>query len=506
MSQLKVCYILSTTEGGTWAFEQLRNLRNTYQYDVSVILSGTSGTLVDRFNAENIPVYAADFDFMRPTDIFSLPKKILKLVKLLRQKRFDVVQTHLFPSMVIGRIASWIADVPIRLSMIAGPFHLEAETPRWIDKATNWMDVAVIPSCNFSKQLYLEMGVPEHRLHVVYYSPDEQRFDAENTPPAGLREEFGWQADTPLIGMIAYFYPKLGKNRWTPSFLHGKAIKGHEDLIRAAVIIHKEFPNAKILLIGSGWGETGQEVMQSMQALVTELGLQDSVIFTGHRQDIPRIYRDLDVSVQASLNENLGGTIEALLMECPTVVTRVGGLVDTVIDDKTGVQVNVTDPDSLANGIISLLRDPQRAKKLGKAGRAYMLEKFTLNNTVNDLDKLYQDYIKVVPAGYRFYKSIYRFILLSVLGFFVSLRFFALDIWLLPRWDMGWRPWKQIVIRLKMLLYRFYSFIGRMAAKKGWSLTPRMWLYQFYAFVGRMEAKRGFSFLGRIKKRFKQVK
>ncbi|KTD04606.1 glycosyltransferase family 4 protein [Fluoribacter gormanii] len=465
MSSLKICYILSTTEGGTWAFEQLRELRNTYQYDVSVILSGTSGTLVDRFRAENIPVYTADFDFMRPTDLFLLPQKILRLVNLLRQKRFDVIQTHLFPSMVIGRIASWIADVPIRLSMIAGPFHLEADTPQWIDKTTSWMDVAVIPSCNYSKQLYLKMGVPEHRLHVIYYSPDERRFDAENTLPAGLREEFGWPAGTPLIGMIAYFYPKLGKNRWTPPFLHGKAIKGHEDVIRAAPTILKEFPNAKLLLIGSGWGEAGQEVMQSMQALVAELGLQDSVIFTGHRQDIPRIYRDLDVSIQASLNENLGGTIEALLMECPTVVTRVGGLVDTVIDGATGVQVNVADPADLAEGVLRLLRDPKAAKKLGEAGRAYMLEKFTLNSTVSDLDKLYQHYIKKTPTGYRFYKTIYRFLLLSVLGFFVSLRFFILDIWLLPRWDMGWRPWKQIIIRSKMLLYRFYSLAGQVAAK-----------------------------------------
>ena len=70
--KLKVCYLLSTTEGGAWAFEQLRELRNRYDYDVSVVLSGSSGTLVDRFNAEAIPVYSADFDFMRPSDIFYL--------------------------------------------------------------------------------------------------------------------------------------------------------------------------------------------------------------------------------------------------------------------------------------------------------------------------------------------------------------------------------------------------------------------------------------------------
>jgi glycosyltransferase involved in cell wall biosynthesis len=286
-------------------------------------------------------------------------------------------------------------------------------------------------------------------LHVVYYSPDTNRFDVKNTPAAGLREEFGWAADTPLIGMIAYFYPKLGANRWIPSTLHNKAIKGHEDLIRATPLILKEFPQAKILLIGSAWGELGEEVMQSMKALVAELGLQDHVYFTGHRQDIPNIYQDLNVSIQASLNENLGGTIEALLMECPTVVTRVGGLIDTVIDGKTGLQVNVADPADLAAGIVRMLQNPQQAKEFAKAGRAYMLEKFTLKSTVDDLNKLYQHYLNIKPSGYRLYKTFYRFILLAVFGFFISLRFFILDICFLPRWDLGWRPWNKIYSLLR---------------------------------------------------------
>lgn len=475
MPKLKICYILSTTEGGTWAFEQLRELRNIYDCDVSVVLSGDTGTLVDRFKAEAIPVHSADFNFMRPADIFHLPGKILKLVRFLRKNRFDVVQTHLFPSMVIGRIAGWLADVPIRLSMIAGPFHLEAHTPRWVDKATAWMDTAIIPSCEYSRQLYLKMGVSEDRLAVVYYGPDEQFFDPDKTLPAGLREEFGWPADTPLIGMVAYFYPKLGANRWTPEYLHGKAIKGHEDLIRAAPTVLREFPNAKFLLIGSGWGEMGEEVKKSMQSLVAELGLEENVIFTGHRKDVPRIYRDLNASVQASLNENLGGTIEALLMECPTVVTKVGGLVDTVLDGKTGVQVNPADPADLATGILRLIRDPEAASLLGKAGRKWMLERFTLASTVKDLHQLYQGFLKTVGEGYRLFTTVVRFFLAGILGFFVVARFFFLDIWFLPRWSQGfWHP--------RMLRSRFYSFVGRILARINWRS-------RFHSFVGLVLAR-----------------
>ncbi|HHT0594183.1 TPA: glycosyltransferase family 4 protein [Legionella anisa] len=488
MSKLKICYILSTTEGGTWAFEQLRELRDKYHFEVSVVLSGQTGTLVERFNAESIPVYDADFGFMNPKDILYLPGKIIKLVRFLRQMRFDVIQTHLFPSMVIGRIAGWLADVPLRFSMIAGPFHLEAETPKWVDKITAWMDTAIIPSCEFTRQLYLNMGISEKRLHVIYYGPDEKRFDVAKIFPSNLRQEYNWEKDTPLIGMVAYFYPKLGSNRWTPPFLHEKAIKGHKDLIHAAQIVLKKFPQAKFLLIGKGWGEMGEEEMRSMKSLVEQLGLQKSVIFTGHRTDIPGIYRELDISIQASLNENLGGTIEALLMECPTVVTRVGGLVDTVIDGKTGIQVNVADPNDLAKGILYLLQDPTKARLLGMAGRTLMLERFTLSTTVRNLNNLYNHYLDGHNKGYKLIKSCMRFFLIGIMGFFISLRFFLLDMWLLPRLDVGWRPWRGIIIALKMRLYRIYALIGRLSAKS-WIPHPKMLLYRAYALIGRLSKK-----------------
>ncbi|MFN8517350.1 MAG: glycosyltransferase, partial [Chloroflexia bacterium] len=317
--------MVATAEGATWMVEQLRDLRDRHGFDVTAIVSGESGGLIEKLRAEGIPFHAHDFGFNGLADLVSLPAKIAGLARLFRRERFDVVQTHLFHSMVIGRLAAWFADVPVRLAMIAGPFHLEALTPRWIDRWTCWMETAIIGSCQFTNDLYRGMGVPEEHLALIYYGPDESKFDLEQATPAAIRAEYGWAADTPLVGMIAYFYPPLFPSRWTPPVLHGRAIKGHEFLIRAVPAILAEFPNAKVLLVGSGWGEAGEEHMRAMQELVAALGLQESVIFTGFRSDVQSILRDLDVAVQPSLNENLGGTIESLLMECPLVATRVGG-------------------------------------------------------------------------------------------------------------------------------------------------------------------------------------
>jgi glycosyltransferase involved in cell wall biosynthesis len=458
-SPKRVCHIVATTEGAVWVFEQLRDLRDRFGYDVSVILSGPSGTLVDRFKAAGIPVLTSDFEFLGVSDLLALPRKIIALARTLRHERFEIVHTHLFHSMVIGRLGAWLADVPVRLSMVAGPFHLEAYTPRWIDGSTQWMDTALIPSCEWTRKLYRSLGVAEKRLAVIYYGPDESKFDPANHQAADLRQEFGWADDGPLIGMIAYFYAELGVNRWTPPAVQGRSVKCQSDVIRALPEILKEFPKARLIFVGSGWEEAGRQYLTKMQTLVHGLDLDDRVTFTGFRSDVPEVLMALDVTVQASLSENLGGTIEGLLMETPMVATRVGGLVDSVIDGETGTLVDADDPVALANGILTVLRDPNRARRLAKRGRQFMLERFTLSKTVESEHVLYQTLMTPSPDGYRLGRTFARLFSGAAICGYLAARYRFIDARLLPRLDSGWRPWH--FVRLRMYILGFADALAR---------------------------------------------
>ena len=484
-SPLKVCHIAATTEGAVWVFEQLRDLRDRYGYEVSAILNGEQGSLVDHFRKAGIPVYAADFDFTSNLDLLNLPRKVVALVRLLRRERFDIIQTHLFHSMVIGRIAAWFADVPVRFSMIAGPFHLEAYTPRWIDKYTCWIDTTIIASCELTRTLYQKMGVAEKRLAVIYYGPDEAKFNPATTVRADLCAEYGWMPDTPLIGMVAYFYPELPNSRWMPPALHGRSVKSQEDLIRAVPFVLSEFPQAKFLLVGSGWEEGGRAYLQRMQELVHELGLEKSVVFTGFRTDIAAVLAALTVAVQPSLSENLGGTIESLLMECPTVATRVGGMTDSILDGKTGVLVNPSDPNSLARGILRLLCDPTLVRQYGIAGRRRMLANFTLHRTVDKLADLYEKKSSALRSGYRPHVIAIRLVTGSFVCLLIVLRYVLFDAWLLPLWDQGWRPWRSNALAITLpWLYRLHALIARHS-----SFGIRKRLRFFLKFVAMQAAK-----------------
>ncbi|MCL4817745.1 MAG: glycosyltransferase family 4 protein [Vicinamibacteria bacterium] len=395
---MRVCHLVATTLGARWMCEQLRELRDRHGYEVAAVVNGTQGPLVEWLKAERIPFHVWDFGLGAGPRPLALLRSLASLLRLLWRERFDVVQTHVFPSYLAVRPAAWIAGIPVRTAMISGPFHLEARLPRRIEQLTAWMDTALIPSCEKSRQLCLGLGLPEARLRLVYYAADESRFQPERVPAAALRQRFGWPEDAPVVGLVAYFYPRLGHSDWIPRSLQGRAIKGHEDFVRAAGRVLVEFPRARFVLVGGGFA--GDEShWHEIRALVAELGLEGRVAMTGHEPRTQDILKDLTIAVQASLCENLGGTLEALAMARPMVATRVGGMVDVVHDGRTGLLAEPRNPRDLAEKILALLNDPALARELGESGRRLVLERFSLRRCVDDLDALYREQWASAPAG-----------------------------------------------------------------------------------------------------------
>jgi glycosyltransferase involved in cell wall biosynthesis len=406
---LKVCHVFAGTEGGRWVYEQLLALRDEHGCDVHALLGGTEGGTVDLCRRAGIEVTAFDFSFGGWRALFSIPWRIVKLAWWMRRHRFDVVQSHVIQSTLFARPAAWLADVPVRLTMVTGPFYMQAPTTRRLEKSTVWMETGIVPSCDLTARLYREAGLAEERiLPTLYYGPRAEDWDPQSAPRASLRAEFGLSPEAKLIGCVAIFYPRCGAGGFIPPETHHRQVKGHEDLIRAMPIILQRFPEARLLLFGKGWGPAGAEAEAELRALAKSEGLDHAVIFAGYRSDIASVYRDLDVSVQASLNENLGGTVESLLMACPTVATRVGGMTDSVVDGETGFLVSPANPQDLARGIIEMLACPARARRLGDAGRARMLTRFTLDKTAAGLAAVYREGRATAPGAFRPWVSLGR--------------------------------------------------------------------------------------------------
>ena len=396
--RLRVVHIAATANGALWMHEMLRELA-ARGHDVSAVIAGRDGSLAPRLERDLIPYDVLDLDAFSSRDLLTVGRRLFALVRLLRRLRPDIVHYHLFPSIVLGRIAGWLADVPVRFSMIPGPYYLEAPILGEIEARTAWADTRVIASCEHTRTLYVRHGVSADRLDLIYYGPDERSFDPACADGGRVRRELGLAPETPTVGIVAYFYPPLPDNPYTPRHLVGRGIKAHDVLLRAVPRVLARVPDATFLLVGEGWGVEGRAYEVSLRALATELGVAHAVRFVGVRSDIPDTLAAFDVSVQCSLSENLGGSLESLLMARPLVASAVGGLVDGVRHEETGLLVAPDDPTALADAIIRLLTDRPLAARLAARGRAFALEHFTLSKTVDDLEAIYTRHADEVCAG-----------------------------------------------------------------------------------------------------------
>jgi glycosyltransferase involved in cell wall biosynthesis len=362
--------------------------------EVVAIVDASAGHLSTRLAAlgirhHRVAMYrGAGLDRLRlPVYALSLPWLIVRLAWLLRRERVDLAHSHVHVANVVTRLACAIARVP-HVAGIAGPRHLEARLTRAVERATAGLDRVVACGCEYAAGLYRTIGIPADRVATIYYGAPAADFDPAAVDGRAFRRELGLAPATPLVGLIAHFYPPM-RGPQAPSATRGVGLKGHDTFLAAARLVARDVPAARFVVVGGGSNERGERYRHAIIASCRADGLSDRVFFPGHRSDVPQILASFDVAVQCSRTEGLGGTIEALLLARPTVATAVGGMPEAVRHEETGLLVPADDPPALAAAILRLLRDGAAARRLGEAGRASMLERFTLARTGRDLTALY---------------------------------------------------------------------------------------------------------------------
>jgi glycosyltransferase involved in cell wall biosynthesis len=383
---LRIIHVTGAVDGAAWMIAVARE-QQRLGHDVAVIIPSVEGTVGKTLARHGIPCHTANVNLFSGAGMFRRTGEIVALVRLLRRLRPDVVHSHLLASVVMARIASWIADVPIRFAANAGPLTLESDALRPIEIGTAFCDTRTIASCTYTRELMVKYGIPESQTALIYYASDQTRFDPALADGARVRRELHIDAHVPLIGMVAYFYPPSNSVAIAGANA-GLGLKGHEVLLHAVPRVLASFPNAKFALVGRGWGPEGPSYERELRDLASSLGVEEAVLFTGERSDVPDTLAALDVSVHPSLNDNLGGTIESLLMECPMVVSDIRGFSDTILHDETGLAVPAGDATALADAIVRLLEDRHFARRLGENGRRHMLDRFTMARTVADTEAL----------------------------------------------------------------------------------------------------------------------
>jgi L-malate glycosyltransferase len=160
--------------------------------------------------------------------------------------------------------------------------------------------------------------------------------------------------------------------------------KGHETLIEAAGWLRARHPELRFLFVGAGPRRA------ALEKLVTARGLQETVVFTGHRDDIAALLAEADLFALPSRSEAFpNAAIEAMAAGLPVVASAVGGLLDLIEPERTGVLVPPGDSAALADAIDRLVSEPQRATRIGAAARQTVQTRYTFERMVQSFESLY---------------------------------------------------------------------------------------------------------------------
>jgi glycosyltransferase involved in cell wall biosynthesis len=168
-------------------------------------------------------------------------------------------------------------------------------------------------------------------------------------------------------------------------------IKGQEVFLRAAALIASNNPHVRFVIVGDN--NVDRQYKDELKRLTVRLGIEDRVIFTGFRTDVPDLLAALSVVVSPSLGlEGLSNSLlESMAAGVPVVATRVGGTPEIVEDGVSGLLVPPGDPEALASALSRLLQDRITAKRLGQSARRQVFSRYSLEQAVASTERLYHD-------------------------------------------------------------------------------------------------------------------
>jgi len=217
----------------------------------------------------------------------------------------------------------------------------------------------------------------KRKLLKIYEGVDLKVFDPEKyrSDISNLRGQLGIPIHTKVVGNICRF----------------EKGKGQEEFLEAASVVIESYPGVVFLIVGDG------ELKQGLRERVKNLNLNDFVLFTGWRTDIPEILSITDIFVHCptTLIEALGiANLEAMAMGKAVIVSQNGGLTDAVIDGTTGFVVPRGNTERLAEAILRLLRDGKLIAQLGNNARRRIEEEFDIEKNAKKIEAVFEEILR----------------------------------------------------------------------------------------------------------------
>ncbi|MEW6447369.1 MAG: glycosyltransferase family 4 protein [Bacillota bacterium] len=350
------------------------------------LLTGAVDGKPDRYSWEGVYIRRTplmDLNCLTPDLIRKYRDKIREeLAEFIDEAKPDIIHAHnmhYFSPQHTAELLNAKARHQIPLVLTAHNVWADQTWEKLCLLSKGWDGVIAIS--RYIKKELVANGYSVGKITVIHHGIDTRRFAG-----SGVDDELVRQLRAAAGGRKVIFHPA-----------RMSLAKGSDTVVLAFSRLKQSYPGAFLLLAGTektvDWGSCQQGEIHRIKSMISEEGLEDSVLIRFFPWDeIPSAYKASDVVIYpSSFDEPFGLVLlEAMASGKPLVVTQVGGMPEIVTDGKTGFIIPPRSPDALAESIVRILSAPQCAEEMGRNAAFEVQRRFGLNRMVDDTINFYE--------------------------------------------------------------------------------------------------------------------
>ncbi len=316
--------------------------------------SQTQAAQLERLRAQAIPLCVVP-GWWHGASIFAL-------YRLCRTFKPDVLVAHGFSEHLWGRIAGWLAGVPVLIQVEHNSRERYSPWRRWLSKQLAARSRWLVGVSEGVRQAMLDMGLPPKKCVSIP--------NGIALAPYADAEQHAYGTRLPSILMSARFARQ----------------KDHRTLLQALALLKTRGLTPPLVLIGGG---KPQHRLRCEQ-LAEQLGITEQVEFKGFVQDVPALLQQHQIAVLSTHYEGMPlALVEAMAAGCVVVGSEVVGVRELLQDGVTGFLVRHQDAAHLADVLQKLLTEPLQAAAVAQAGRHYALTHLSREQMVARYEALF---------------------------------------------------------------------------------------------------------------------